>query len=342
MVIFTLAHLHADGGAVRVGAGAACDERRPPRRDGSSHGRDRRRAVRGRRTLCALVVGEFALASLMFVCGGLLVRAYDRVRNTDPGFDGSRVLTLPASISPAPPTPDSAKRIAFCGSAAGAAPRTAGRRHGRARLLRPGEWLPLGIVLSRPRGRRHAAANERESNGAQSHRVAGVFPGDGHPAEGGPASSPMPRRTSTPRPKRTRSSSTRPFARRSCRTAAVPVGQRIRNGEKAPWRTVVGVVAGRQAFGLEHPDRPGVYWPVAERPVENGGGRSGPRVIRRRSILGARGSCARSIPRCRGYQLRSIDEGLGLIAGRYEPRTHGCSACSRSWRCCSRSAAATA
>ena len=43
--------------------------------------------VRGRRTLWALVVAEFALASLMFVCGGLLVRAYDRVRNTDPGFD---------------------------------------------------------------------------------------------------------------------------------------------------------------------------------------------------------------------------------------------------------------
>ena len=44
-------------------------------------------AVRGRRTLRALVVAEFALASLMFVCGGLLVRAYDRVRNIDPGFD---------------------------------------------------------------------------------------------------------------------------------------------------------------------------------------------------------------------------------------------------------------
>ncbi len=68
--------------------------------------------VRGRRTLWALVVAEFALASLMFVCGGLLVRAYDRVRNTDPGFDGSHVLTFTVNI-PGATYSDNAKRIAF-------------------------------------------------------------------------------------------------------------------------------------------------------------------------------------------------------------------------------------
>ena len=68
--------------------------------------------VRGRRTLWALVVAEFALASLMFVCGGLLVRAYDRVRNTDPGFDPTNVLTFTVAV-PAVKTPDDASGAAF-------------------------------------------------------------------------------------------------------------------------------------------------------------------------------------------------------------------------------------
>ena len=65
-----------------------------------------------RRTLWGLVVAEFALASLMFVCGGLLVRAYDRVRNTDPGFDPSNVLTFSVAV-PAVKTPDDASGSAF-------------------------------------------------------------------------------------------------------------------------------------------------------------------------------------------------------------------------------------
>src|SRR5262245_30971626 len=68
--------------------------------------------VRGRRTLWALVVAEFALASLMFVCGGLLVRAYDRVRNTDPGFDSANVLTFTVAIPQVKP-PDDASGAAF-------------------------------------------------------------------------------------------------------------------------------------------------------------------------------------------------------------------------------------
>ena len=68
--------------------------------------------VRGRRTLWGLVVAEFALASLMFVCGGLLVRAYDRVRNTDPGFDPSNVLTFTVAV-PQVKTPDDAAGAAF-------------------------------------------------------------------------------------------------------------------------------------------------------------------------------------------------------------------------------------
>ena len=50
-------HLHADRGPFRVGAGAACDELRRPRRDVGCHGRIDS-AVRGRRTLWALVLAR--------------------------------------------------------------------------------------------------------------------------------------------------------------------------------------------------------------------------------------------------------------------------------------------
>ena len=54
--------------------------------------------IHGRITLRALVIAEFTLASLMFVSGGLLVRAYDRVRNVDPGFDPQGVYTFSVSL----------------------------------------------------------------------------------------------------------------------------------------------------------------------------------------------------------------------------------------------------
>ena len=41
-----------------------------------------------------------------------------------------------------------------------------------------------------------------------------------------------------------------------------PIGQRVRQGEKAPWLTVVGVVADVKHYGLERAVRPGVYLPL--------------------------------------------------------------------------------
>ena len=90
-------HVHRHRRALRLGAGTACDERRPARApSASTAGSTPQSAVDAH---CgALVVAEFALASLMFVCGGLLVRAYDRVRNVDPGFDPNGVMTFTVSL----------------------------------------------------------------------------------------------------------------------------------------------------------------------------------------------------------------------------------------------------
>jgi putative ABC transport system permease protein len=67
---------------------------------------------RGRRTLAILVAIEFALAAILLVAGGLLVRAFDRIHHVDPGFRTDHVLTFAVSL-PAASYEDPAKRLAF-------------------------------------------------------------------------------------------------------------------------------------------------------------------------------------------------------------------------------------
>jgi putative ABC transport system permease protein len=52
------------------------------------------------------------------------------------------------------------------------------------------------------------------------------------------------------------------FARTLWPDGKSPVGQRVRQSERAPWLTVVGVVADVKHCGLEQPMRPGVYLPM--------------------------------------------------------------------------------
>jgi predicted permease len=214
--------------------------------------------IRGRRTLWALVAAEFALASLMFVCGGLLVRAYDRVRNTDVGFDGSQVLTFTVNI-PSATYPDSAKRTAFwnrlqervraipgvehagvvsCAPvsgchwgwlyhAEGAPPRRADEASPIVlnRAVTPEYFAAMGIRLREGRfftDRELVDAFDKESSIIVNETFVKTFWPDGGSA----------------------------------------IGKRVRNNEKAPWRTVVGVTHDIKHYGLELPVRPGVYIPV--------------------------------------------------------------------------------
>jgi putative ABC transport system permease protein len=268
--------------------------------------------VRGRRTLWALVVAEFALASLMLVCGGLLVRAYDRVRNTDPGFDPNNVLTFTVAI-PQVKTPDDAAGMAF-----------------RTRLLDRMRAIPgvrdVALVSCAPVSDCHW----------------GVF----YTPENAPprtASDPNPvilNRVATPeyfaamgiRLKEgrffTSSDGTGPqvedstiivnesFVKTMWPGAASGVGKRVFRGTTPPrngriqWLTVVGVTQDVKHYGLEKPVRPGVYLPMPSNP------RTTNTVVLKTigdpaSVATAARAAMRDVdPEIPAYDMRTMDERL--------------------------------
>ena len=84
-------------------APAITTTRRDLRPSGEESGRSVSGGVSSRRTRRALVVAEFALAIVLLVGAGLLVRSWWHVSNIDPGFTPERVLVMevssPATIS---------------------------------------------------------------------------------------------------------------------------------------------------------------------------------------------------------------------------------------------------
>ena len=214
----------------------------------------------GRRTLGWLVSAEFALAAILLVCGGLLMRAYDRVRDTDPGFDPHNVLTFAVSL-PDASYPDEPKRLAFWE-----------RLSARLQTL-PGVES-AGIVSCPPLSCHWGTFFVIEGR-------APLAPGESNPVTLQRPASPEYFRTMGIRLKSGRFFNNED-GRKDNRVVIVnetfvktfwpgvsdPIGRRIRyNGERAPWMTVVGLVEDVRHYGLERPMRPGIYMPVAQLPA---------------------------------------------------------------------------
>lgn len=268
--------------------------------------------VRGRRTLWALVVAEFALASLMFVCGGLLVRAYDRVRNTDPGFDPSNVLTFTVAV-PAVKTPDDAAGTAF-----------------RQRLVDRMREVPgvkeVGLISCAPVSNCHWGTFYTPENAAPRgpndpspiilNRVASAeyFTAMGVRLKGGRFFNSSdglggPDKDSTIIVNET-------FANMMWSGAASAVGKRVYAGTDAPpnkpirWLTVVGVTKDLKHYGLERPVRPGVYLPLPVSP------RAANTVVLKvagdpAAIAPAASAAMREVdPEIPAYDLRTMDDRL--------------------------------
>ncbi len=268
--------------------------------------------IRGRRTLWALVVAEFALASLMFVCGGLLVRAYDRVRNTDPGFDPANVLTFTVAV-PAVKTPDDASGAAY-----------------RTRLVDRMRQLPgvteVGLISCAPVSNCHwgnfyMAENApprgpNDPNPVILNRVASpeYFPAMGVRLKEGRFFNSSdgiggPDQDSTVIVNET-------FAQTMWPGAASVVGKRIhagstpRPGRPIRWLTVVGVTMDIKHYGLERPVRPGIYLPHPLMP------RSSNTIVLKTagdpaSVAAAAHAAVREVdPEIPAYDMRTMDERL--------------------------------
>ena len=222
-------------------------------------------APAGRRTLGLLVASEFALAALLLVCGGLLYRAYDRVRNVDPGFEPEHVLTFSVFL-PEAKYPDDKARSAFWDRLAPSMAALPGVEAAglvncpplgchwgnffaiEGRPKRANEDTPVTLV-------RIASASYARAMGLRVTRGRFLEASDDRPydpKDGGVVVV------------------NEMFARTFWPNVADPVGRRMRGtDDKDPWITVVGVVADIKHYGLERPMRPGVYFPLKQRSLDS-------------------------------------------------------------------------
>jgi putative ABC transport system permease protein len=219
---------------------------------------------RGRRTLRLLVGAEFALAALLLVCGGLLLQAYTRVRQIDPGFEPRGVLTFGVYL-PAASYPDDAKRLAFWNRLIEGLQAQPGVNSAAAITCAPlgCHWGNFFAVEGAP------ARGKDDKNPVVLHRYAtvdyfktmGIRLRDGRlfePADFGPGE---PRGAIV----------NEAFVREFLPGEAHPVGRRFRraSSSETPWIPILGVVGDVKHYGLERPMRPGLYFPITVQPADS-------------------------------------------------------------------------
>ncbi|HSK11424.1 MAG TPA: ABC transporter permease [Vicinamibacterales bacterium] len=218
----------------------------------ASDGRDRHR------TRSVLVVSEIALALVLLVAAGLMLRTFQALRQVDPGFTrGSEVLTLVLSL-PNTTAPDA---------------ESVGRRHQE--IIQRIEQVPgvesVGLTSSIPL----AAA------GMSNPMLVEDFP----QASGQPL---MSRRMKWISPRYFETMGARIVAGRSLawadvssyapvvvinerlsreywKTPAEALGKRVRESAGSPWREIIGVVSNAREDGLAQDVVPIVYYPYIVR-----------------------------------------------------------------------------
>jgi putative ABC transport system permease protein len=214
-----------------------------------------------RRSLSALVVAEFALAVVLLVGAGLLMRAFRAVQQVEPGFRVQNMLTYQVPL-PNEKYPEAAQRQKFFEDmqrrlralpgveAAGAISRAPLAGHSGTFFVaegalprRPDE--PAPVVL-----RRSVLAGYFDSMGV-ALRSGRVFTEQEMLKDAPPVV--IVNET---------------FARNAWGEADA-VGKRIRyNDSNAPWITVIGVARDIKHYGLEREVRPGVYLPFPVQPQD--------------------------------------------------------------------------
>ena len=263
------------------------------------------RSPRGRHTLRLLVGGEFALASLLLVCGGLLLSAFNKVSQVDPGFEPRGVLTFRVNLPEASYPED--KRLAFWD-----------------RMIERLDALPgvdsAGAVTCAPLGCHWGNFYEAEGAAprgssdknpvvlnryatASYFRTMGVRLRDGRllePADGRAGDSVAVVNEA--------------FVKEFLPGEKSAVGRRIRRGgsqnNEAPWTTIVGVVADVKHYGLERAMRPGVYLPLPSQPVATLTVALKTQGSPEALVAGVRSAVRELDPDLALYQLRTMEQAI--------------------------------
>ncbi len=215
----------------------------------SSAGRARHRA---RNTL---VVVEIALAVVLLVASGLMIRTFQAMQNVNPGFTRpEEVLTVRVSI-PTSLTPDEIQTARMHEQIAGKIAAVPGVRtvgltssvtmdgfdsndpifvedfptpEGRIPPLRRFKWIGPGYFQAM--GNHLIAGRDLNWNDSYTKATVAVISEN--------------------------------MAREFWKEPALALGRRIRSGSASPWRTVVGVAADERDDGVTRPAPGIVYWPV--------------------------------------------------------------------------------
>ena len=215
----------------------------------SSAGRERHRA---RNTL---VVAEIALAVVLLVASGLMIRTFEAMRHVNPGYtDPAQLITLrvsiPESLVPDPlQTAHMEEQIALAleripgVASVGATSSITMDGHddndpafvedfpspeGKLPPLRRYKWV--GANLFKTMGRPLIAGRTITWNDAYNHAPVVMVSEN--------------------------------FAREYWKDPTRALGRRIRNTPENPWRTIVGVVADERDDGVAKPAPAVIYWPV--------------------------------------------------------------------------------
>ena len=188
---------------------------------------------RGRNRLrSALVVSEFAIALVLLVGAGLMIRTFSALQHIDPGFDPQNLVAMKISTA-GTAAADSSVRAAFYRCGARSRPSRSGCRVGELHQSPADRRRPVGPVVLR--GRQAEAEAGRCAGRGISCGIPGLLPRDAHPAACADATSATPTA-----PARCPWSSSMNSWRRRTGRARMPIGKRI-SFDDSVWVTVVGV-----------------------------------------------------------------------------------------------------
>jgi predicted permease len=218
-----------------------------------------RSSVGGRgRLRRALVAAQVAIAVVLLVGAGLLVKSFARLQSTPSGFEPAGVLTFRTTAPPARYR-ERAEVAAFYAQVLEQVRmvpgvRVAGAATGLPLSVQSGDWGfdiegRVSIPGARPRADWFVVTpGYFEALGVRL--VSGRLPAEPDDDRGGPALF------------------LNESAARTLFPGEDPVGRRVRlsrtNGDEQPWRTIAGVVSDVRQRGLERPPRPEMYIPLPQ------------------------------------------------------------------------------